>query len=108
MTPPRGFVPDRTTILSIRCPRRRANRARRMRQGAGMASDDVLFEQDGPIATITLNRPDKMNALTAEMMYRLRDIWAQVREDERIWVAILTGAGDRAFSAGRDLMAAAP
>jgi enoyl-CoA hydratase/carnithine racemase len=73
-----------------------------------MSSDDVLFEQDGPIATITLNRPDKMNALTAEMMYRLRDLWAQVREDERIWVAIITGAGDRAFSAGRDLMAAAP
>jgi E-phenylitaconyl-CoA hydratase len=73
-----------------------------------MSNDDVLFELDGPIATITLNRPDKMNALTAEMMFRLRDIWAQVREDERIWVAIITGAGERAFCAGRDLMAAAP
>src|SRR5579883_2978111 len=77
-------------------------------QGVGMTSDDVLFSQDGPIATITLNRPEKMNALTAEMMYRLRDIWARVREDDAIWVAIITGAGERAFCSGRDLMAAAP
>lgn len=73
-----------------------------------MAVDDVLFEQDGRIATITLNRPAKMNALTGEMMERLHDLWARVRDDDSIWVAIVTGAGDRAFCSGRDLMAAAP
>jgi len=73
-----------------------------------MPTSDVLFEQDGPIATITINRPEKMNALTGEMMQHLHDLWARVREDESIWVAIVTGAGDRAFCAGRDLTAAAP
>lgn len=73
-----------------------------------MALDDVLFAQDGHIATITLNRPAKMNALTGEMMARLHDLWGRVRDDDSIWVAIVTGAGERAFCSGRDLMAAAP
>jgi len=73
-----------------------------------MASDDVLFERSGRIATITLNRPAKLNALTGEMMGRLHDCWEIVRKDDKIWIAIVTGAGDRAFCSGRDLLAAAP
>jgi len=73
-----------------------------------MPTDDVLFEREGRVATITLNRPEKLNALTGEMMGRLHDCWEEVRRNDQIWVAILTGAGDRAFCTGRDLMAAAP
>ena len=73
-----------------------------------MASTDILVERDGGIATITLNCPEKMNALTSEMMARLGEIWAEVRDDDAIRVAVITGAGDRAFCSGRDLMAGAP
>jgi len=73
-----------------------------------MPEDDVLFERKGHIATITLNRPAKMNSLTGEMMGRLNECWTEVRDNDRIWVAVITGAGERAFCSGRDLMAAAP
>ncbi|HEY7294641.1 MAG TPA: enoyl-CoA hydratase-related protein [Dehalococcoidia bacterium] len=73
-----------------------------------MAAEDVLFERDGRIATITLNRPEKLNALTGEMMARLQECWEEVRRDDTIWVAVITGAGERSFCSGRDLMASAP
>lgn len=50
-----------------------------------------------------LNRPDKMNALTPEMIVRLARAWDDISADTSVRVAILTGAGDRAFSAGADL-----
>jgi enoyl-CoA hydratase/carnithine racemase len=70
--------------------------------------DQVLYERNGQIATITLNRPEKMNALTGEMMARLGDLWHEVDADDAVRVAIITGAGERAFCSGRDLMADAP
>jgi enoyl-CoA hydratase/carnithine racemase len=63
----------------------------------------VLFAIADGIAEITLNRPEKMNALTPEMLVRLDRAWHQVQDDPTIRVVILTGAGDRAFSAGADL-----
>lgn len=57
----------------------------------------------GGIATITLNRPDKRNAMNPEMVVRLADAWARVRDDDDIRVAVLTGAGPDTFSAGGDL-----
>ena len=66
-----------------------------------MASDTVLYESRDAIATITLNRPDKLNALNHEMGDALRQAWLDFEaSDDR--VAILTGAG-RAFTAGADL-----
>lgn len=73
-----------------------------------MTLADVLFERRGRVATITLNRPAKMNSLTSAMMDRLGEIWREVRDDDGIRVAVITGAGDRAFCSGRDLMAGAP
>jgi len=73
-----------------------------------MAVDDVLCTQSGHVATITLNRPARMNSLTAEMMTRLGDLWQQIHDTDELWVAIITGAGERAFCSGRDLMAGAP
>jgi enoyl-CoA hydratase len=58
--------------------------------------------EDG-VAEVTLNRPEKMNALTPEMICRMADAWDAIQADPLIRVAILTATGDRAFSAGADL-----
>ena len=62
----------------------------------------VLFQLDGHIATVTINRPEAMNAIDRETAQELAEAWERVRADSDIWVAILTGAGDRAFCAGAD------
>ncbi|MDE2394003.1 MAG: enoyl-CoA hydratase/isomerase family protein [Burkholderiales bacterium] len=59
--------------------------------------------QDGGIAVITINRPEKRNALDAEHYEALSKAWTRVRDDEAIRVAVVTGAGDQVFSAGADL-----
>lgn len=67
-----------------------------------MSDPAVLVDRDGPIATVTLNRPDKRNAFNPEMLCRLADTWDMVDADPEIRVVILTGAGGD-FSAGADL-----
>lgn len=68
-----------------------------------MAAEPVLVEIAGGVAEVTLNRPDKRNALTPEMLVRLARTWTAVDADRTVRVAILTGAGDKAFCAGADL-----
>jgi len=68
-----------------------------------LSNDTVLFEQDGHLAKITLNRPKAMNSINPPLGDALREALEEVRDNDSIWVAILTGAGDRAFSAGADL-----
>ncbi len=63
----------------------------------------LLFEVRNHIAYITLNRPEVHNALNPETIVRLVDAWEQVNADDNIRVVIVTGAGDKAFSAGADL-----
>src|SRR3954454_20506801 len=63
----------------------------------------ALYEKRGRIAYVTLNRPEVMNALHLEAHLELTEIWEDFRDDPEVWVAILTGAGERAFSAGNDL-----
>lgn len=60
------------------------------------------------IGTITLNRPDALNAIDAEMRAGLHRAWRRIATDDEILVAIVTGAGDRAFCAGTDLKNASP
>jgi len=55
------------------------------------------------IALITLNRPERMNAMDAEAYRQLSAAWERVRDDESIRAAVITGAGDRAFTTGADL-----
>ena len=62
----------------------------------------VVYERRGPAAWLTLNRPDKLNALSYELVRDLRAAIARAGEDDEVKVAVLTGAG-RAFSAGFDL-----
>lgn len=68
----------------------------------------VLYEKRDGIAYVTLNRPDKRNAFSPEMLVRLCDIWKDVAEDREIRVALVTGAGDQAFSSGGDLGSVIP
>ncbi len=68
--------------------------------------DQLTYAQDGPVTLITINRPDRMNAIGARTHQELVDAWQRFREDDDAYVAVLTGAGDRAFSAGGDLKSA--
>lgn len=58
---------------------------------------------DGHIMTITINRPEMRNALHGEANYELDEVFDRFEADPSLWVAILTGAGEKAFSAGADL-----
>ena len=51
------------------------------------------YEKKGRIAYVTLNRPDKMNSLNSELLDELAKTWQDFRDDDEVWVAILTGAG---------------
>ncbi len=66
--------------------------------------DDILLSRDGAVATLTLNRPDALNAITPPMLHRLGDHLDELAHDAAAHVVVLTGAG-RAFSAGVDLKA---
>jgi enoyl-CoA hydratase/carnithine racemase len=70
-----------------------------------MNDDRVLLALDDPIATITLNRPDKLNALEPAMLDRLEAIVRQLDRDPGIRVVLLTATGDRAFCVGADITA---
>lgn len=67
-----------------------------------MAYEQITVERDGGVATVTLNRPDKLNALTAVMSDELIDAFTRVREDSDTRAVVVTGAG-RGFCAGQDL-----
>ena len=65
--------------------------------------EQIKLEKDGPVAVITLHRPEKMNAFTGKMMYELIDAFDQTDADDDIRAVIVTGSGERAFCAGADL-----
>jgi enoyl-CoA hydratase len=67
-----------------------------------MTYKEIIFEVNGNIATMILNRPDKLNAVTSDMIEERRSILDEVRGNDKIKVLIITGKG-RAFSAGADL-----
>ena len=74
-----------------------------------ISADDqaVLYICDGPIATITINRPERRNALSQAVREGLRAAWQRFEDDPSARVAILTATGDKAFCAGMDLKEAA-
>ena len=69
-----------------------------------MSSTEIQVDRDGHVVTVTLNRPDALNAITPTMLETLADTLDQLRADVDARVVVLTGAG-RAFSAGVDLKA---
>jgi enoyl-CoA hydratase/carnithine racemase len=68
----------------------------------------LLFEVRDRVAYLTFNRPEAMNAMDPETYKQLSDAWIEVRDNPDIWCAIITGAGDRAFTAGADLKKTIP
>lgn len=66
------------------------------------------FEKQGRIALFTINRPEAMNSFTREMLLGMEAGFSEFARDDDLWVAILTGAGERAFCAGMDLNEALP
>ncbi len=63
----------------------------------------VIYEIKDKVAYITLNRPEAMNAMDAEVYSELSKAWIDVRDNPEVWAAIITGAGEKAFTAGADL-----
>src|ERR1700756_796392 len=70
-----------------------------------MSYDHVIYEKRDRVAHVTLNRPERMNALDNHSHAELIEIFDDFAADGNAWVAIITGAGDRAFCAGNDLKA---
>lgn len=68
-----------------------------------MSWETLLLEKDPPIATVTINRPDKLNALNAHSISELYGVFEELSKDDDIRVVILTGAGEKAFVAGADI-----
>lgn len=68
-----------------------------------MAYEFINYEKKGRIAYVTINRPERLNALHPPANAELFDAFTSFNDDPDVWVAILTGTGERAFSAGNDL-----
>ena len=72
-----------------------------------MAYEFIKTETRGHILIVTMNRPEVYNAVHAPMHHEMADCWDAFAADPDLWVAVLTGAGDKAFTAGNDLKATA-
>jgi enoyl-CoA hydratase/carnithine racemase len=68
---------------------------------------NITYEKKGRIAYVTINRPQRMNAVDPDTSRELLQAFSAFRDDAEVWVSILTGAGEKAFSAGADLVAMA-
>jgi enoyl-CoA hydratase/carnithine racemase len=74
----------------------------------GSASEVVRCEQDGPVGIVTLNRPQAMNTISEELEAELHAALDRAEQDDSVRAIVLTGAGDKAFSAGYDLTETPP
>jgi enoyl-CoA hydratase/carnithine racemase len=68
-----------------------------------MSYEFVIYEKKGRIAYVTINRPERLNAMHPPTNQEMHDIFCDFRDDPEVWIAIVTGTGERAFSAGNDL-----
>jgi len=68
----------------------------------------ILYEKRGRVAYITINRPEARNAVDPETMQELSNAWIDFRDDDDLWIGVLTGAGNQSFSAGADLKTLIP
>lgn len=68
-----------------------------------MEYKNLLFELKEKTAVITVNRPDKLNALNSQTMDELKDVFKSVKNDENVRAVVITGAGEKAFIAGADI-----
>ncbi|MGE0658436.1 MAG: enoyl-CoA hydratase/isomerase family protein [Reyranellaceae bacterium] len=68
-----------------------------------MPYETILFATDGPIAAVTINRPEALNALNTKVFAELHELFERIGRDESIRVVVLKGAGEKAFVAGADI-----
>ncbi|MFX1261522.1 MAG: enoyl-CoA hydratase/isomerase family protein, partial [Promethearchaeota archaeon] len=68
-------------------------------------SDEVLYEVEDGVAIITINRPEKYNALNTDVVNAMRNFFQKAEEDPEVRAVILTGMGEKAFAAGADITA---
>ena len=68
-----------------------------------MTEESILVQRDGAIATVVLNRPDKLNALDKAMWSRLGSVMLELDRDTSLRCIVIRGAGERAFAAGADI-----
>jgi E-phenylitaconyl-CoA hydratase len=68
----------------------------------------INLEKKGPIAIITINRPEVLNAMDPQTYKELSSTWREVQDNPDIWVAIITGAGEKSFTVGADLKKTIP
>jgi enoyl-CoA hydratase len=66
-------------------------------------AEELLYDVEDGVATVTLNRPDQRNALNGELLAALVDAMKRVRDDDEVRAVVLTGAGEKVFCAGADL-----
>ena len=66
-------------------------------------SGEVKVEREGHVLVVTINRPERMNALNQNAHDTLRETWMSLRDDRSVRAIVITGAGDRAFCTGMDL-----
>jgi crotonobetainyl-CoA hydratase len=72
-----------------------------------MSYEFIKTETKGNVLLVTMNRPEVYNAVHVDMHNEMADCWDMFAADQDLWVAVLTGAGDKAFTAGNDLKATA-
>ncbi len=68
----------------------------------------IIYEKRDRVAYITINRPEARNAIDAETGQELSKAWQDFRDDDELWIAVLTGAGEKSFCAGADLKSLIP
>src|SRR5882762_8302653 len=64
---------------------------------------EILVQRDGTIATVVLNRPDKLNALTRAMWVQLAQVFRQLHAEDQVRCIVIRGAGTKAFAPGNDI-----
>src|SRR6185369_2348226 len=96
---PRGPAP----LLAAHLHRAQARAPRHPQPLVATMEEAILVERDGAIATVILNRPEKLNALTRPMWKRLGDVFVELSKDDSLRCVIIRGAGTKAFAPGNDI-----
>lgn len=72
-----------------------------------MDFENILYEKKGRVAYVTIDRPERLNAINIETSQEMFDAFNDFKDDPEVWVAIVTGSGEKSFSTGNDLVATA-